>query len=269
MISQPQQLDALLLIKPSNSPTMAPVDKYKPATVGFDTQKPTTTPTDIQKLATFPAVIQKPATASADILTPAMAPDDITHTSAPAHAITKPPKASKFVQWLKAMDTEFFALKKNNTWTVVSLPPGYQPIGNKWVYKIKYNSQGEVKRYKACLVAKGRLHTYDANTSLSKDVGPLVNDATSYRSLIGKLLFLTVTRPDIAYTVNRLVSMLVLLDNFISKLHIVLYNTSKAPLAKDSFSTPTTLHHFQQIDYSNSKLLLMLTGVPALTRDIP
>uniref|UniRef100_A0A803QDQ6 Reverse transcriptase Ty1/copia-type domain-containing protein n=1 Tax=Cannabis sativa TaxID=3483 RepID=A0A803QDQ6_CANSA len=64
-------------------------------------------------------------------------------------------QAKQYSQWLKAIDNEFFALKKNNTWKVVSLPPGCHVIGNKWVYKIKYNSKGEVERHKARLVAKG------------------------------------------------------------------------------------------------------------------
>uniref|UniRef100_A0A803PC46 Uncharacterized protein n=1 Tax=Cannabis sativa TaxID=3483 RepID=A0A803PC46_CANSA len=31
-------------------------------------------------------------------------------------------QASKLSQWLKAMDNEFFALKQNNAWSIVSLP---------------------------------------------------------------------------------------------------------------------------------------------------
>jgi len=38
---------------------------------------------------------------------------------------------------------------------MVSLPPGHKPIGCRWVYKIKYNFDGTIERYKARLVVKG------------------------------------------------------------------------------------------------------------------
>ena len=53
------------------------------------------------------------------------------------------------------MKAEITALETNKTWSLVSLPSGHRPIGCKWVFKIKYNSNGTVERYKACLVAKG------------------------------------------------------------------------------------------------------------------
>ncbi|GJU64299.1 ribonuclease H-like domain-containing protein [Tanacetum coccineum] len=43
---------------------------------------------------------------------------------------------------------------KNNTWEIVDLPVGRKAIGSKWVWKIKYKSDGEVERYKARVVAK-------------------------------------------------------------------------------------------------------------------
>ena len=64
-------------------------------------------------------------------------------------------QASRDPQWVAVMDTELQALEDNQTWSMVSLPPGQRPIGCKWVYKIKYKSDGQIERYKARLVAKG------------------------------------------------------------------------------------------------------------------
>jgi len=52
------------------------------------------------------------------------------------------------------MDEEIKVIEKNETWDLVELPKGHRPIGVKWVYKTKINAQGEIERYKACLVAK-------------------------------------------------------------------------------------------------------------------
>ena len=53
------------------------------------------------------------------------------------------------------MDEEFQALQKQGTWFLVPTPPSKNIVGCKWVYKLKYNSDGIIARYKARLVAKG------------------------------------------------------------------------------------------------------------------
>ena len=58
-------------------------------------------------------------------------------------------------QWKVATDSEINSLKKNNTWTLVNLPPGKTTIGSKWVMKTKRNADGSTNKYKARLVAKG------------------------------------------------------------------------------------------------------------------
>jgi hypothetical protein len=46
------------------------------------------------------------------------------------------------------MNDELITLKKNKTWKIVELPPNVKPIGRKWVYKVKYKSDGLVERFK-------------------------------------------------------------------------------------------------------------------------
>ncbi|KAJ4796993.1 Retroelement pol polyprotein-like [Rhynchospora pubera] len=64
-------------------------------------------------------------------------------------------EAVKDRPWRNAMKEEIEALERNRTWSVEHLPAGKKAIGCKWVYRIKYNSDGSVERYKARLVALG------------------------------------------------------------------------------------------------------------------
>ncbi|GJZ58699.1 putative RNA-directed DNA polymerase [Tanacetum coccineum] len=64
-------------------------------------------------------------------------------------------EASKFPHWIDAMNQEMNALLRNGTWEIVDLPKDRKAIGSKWIYKIKYQSSGEIDRFKARLVAQG------------------------------------------------------------------------------------------------------------------
>lgn len=78
------------------------------------------------------------------------------------HTLTEPSsftEASKHSCWLEAMRAEIQALEANHTWSIVDLPEGVIPIGNKWVYKIKRKVDGTIKRFKARLVVKGYTQT--------------------------------------------------------------------------------------------------------------
>ena len=55
-------------------------------------------------------------------------------------------------QWKAAADSEYESLMKNETWKLVELPTGCKPIGCKWVFKVKYDSDGKVERFKGLLV---------------------------------------------------------------------------------------------------------------------
>eukprot|EP00253_Pinus_taeda_P029970 PITA_29970 len=57
--------------------------------------------------------------------------------------------------WKEAMVDEMASLHKNEAWELVELPAGRKPIGSKWMFKKKTNSEGKVEKYKAQLVEKG------------------------------------------------------------------------------------------------------------------
>jgi histone deacetylase 1/2 len=77
-------------------------------------------------------------------------------------------------KWLQAMQHEYDALLKNNTWTLVDPPSRCKLIGCKWIFKTKYNADGTFQRHKARLVAKGfhQRAALDFNETLSSVIKP-------------------------------------------------------------------------------------------------
>ncbi|KAH9669996.1 hypothetical protein KPL70_022027 [Citrus sinensis] len=57
--------------------------------------------------------------------------------------------------WREAVNDEMDSIMSNQTWVLVDLPPGSQPISSKWVFRRKYNNDGSLQTFKARLVAKG------------------------------------------------------------------------------------------------------------------
>ncbi|GKE50676.1 ribonuclease H-like domain-containing protein, partial [Tanacetum coccineum] len=58
-------------------------------------------------------------------------------------------EACKDQHRIEVMDKEMDALYRNDTWEITDLPKDRKSIGGKWVFKIKYKSNGEIERYKA------------------------------------------------------------------------------------------------------------------------
>ena len=56
---------------------------------------------------------------------------------------------------LEAMKSEIGSMYENKVWTLVDLPDVRRPIVNKWIFKKKTDTDGNVTVYKALLVAKG------------------------------------------------------------------------------------------------------------------
>ncbi|XP_074347144.1 uncharacterized protein LOC141685973 [Apium graveolens] len=85
-------------------------------------------------------------------------------------------QAIKDSNWCKAMQLELNALEANNTWQITSLPPGKKAVGCKWIYKVKYKSDGTLERYKARLVAQG--FTQTAGVDYFQTFAPVAKMAT-------------------------------------------------------------------------------------------
>ena len=51
-------------------------------------------------------------------------------------------------------------MKENKAWNVVDTPPSSEVLKPKWVFRIKEYADGNPKRYRARLVAKGFLQKY-------------------------------------------------------------------------------------------------------------
>lgn len=62
---------------------------------------------------------------------------------------------AKDVAWKKAMQEEINSIEKNKMWVLTDLPPGRKAISLKSVYKIKKDTNGDIVKYKARLVARG------------------------------------------------------------------------------------------------------------------
>lgn len=64
-------------------------------------------------------------------------------------------KSSESKLWHQAMTEEIDVMLKREVWELVPKPPNIKVIGCRWVYNIKYDSEGNIARYKARLVAQG------------------------------------------------------------------------------------------------------------------
>nr|GEY19267.1 hypothetical protein [Tanacetum cinerariifolium] len=128
---------------------------------------------------------------------------------------------------VESMHEELLQFKLLNVWTLVDLPLGKRAIGTKWVYRNKRDQRGIVVRNKARLVDQQKdgiflsqdkyvsdilkkfgFSSVKSASTLMETYKPLSKDATGidvdvhlYRFMIGSLMYLTSSRPDIMFVV--------------------------------------------------------------------
>nr|GEW25960.1 putative ribonuclease H-like domain-containing protein [Tanacetum cinerariifolium] len=102
--------------------------------------------------------------------------------------------------WIEAMQQELLQFKVQKLWTMVDLPNRKRAIRTKWVFRNKKDKRGIVVGNKARLVAQANT-PMEPNKALIKDVEAEDIDVHLYRSMIGSLMYLTTSRPDIIFVV--------------------------------------------------------------------
>ena len=62
--------------------------------------------------------------------------------------------------WKAVIDDEMAALLFRGTQDLVDPPTGFETVGYRWVFTVKYKPDGTIDKYKVRLVAKGFTQTY-------------------------------------------------------------------------------------------------------------
>eukprot|EP00253_Pinus_taeda_P018661 PITA_18661 len=131
------------------------------------------------------------------------------------------------------MVEEYNSIMMNDVWEGVPRSEDRSVVGSQWIYKIKYDTNDSIEKYKARFMANGLaeewgnlpwtrkvryinsdeihnagllIHGYSHDHQLEK-IDALEDkevDPTLYRQLIGSLMYLVNTRPDICFAVNTL-----------------------------------------------------------------
>ncbi|GJS16291.1 hypothetical protein Tco_0410763 [Tanacetum coccineum] len=100
--------------------------------------------------------------------------------------------------WFQAMQDEIHEFDRLDVWELVPPPDCAMIIALKWIYKVKLDEYGDVN----LIFIKVCWNSHDGiGTKLDEDLSGIPVDQTQYRSMIGSLMYLTASRPDLVFVV--------------------------------------------------------------------
>ena len=67
------------------------------------------------------------------------------------------------LHWKKAIQSEYDSLIENQTWELTDLPPDRKVLTGRWVFRLKYGLDGEIRKFKARWVVHGHKQKYGIN----------------------------------------------------------------------------------------------------------
>uniref|UniRef100_A0A803NG14 Reverse transcriptase Ty1/copia-type domain-containing protein n=1 Tax=Cannabis sativa TaxID=3483 RepID=A0A803NG14_CANSA len=156
-------------------------------------------------------------------------------------------------KWFVAMNSEFQALTKQKTWTLVPYNKNMQVITNKWVHRVKLNSDGSLDKCKSRLVARGYLQTprIDYKDTFNPVVEPVtvrlvlsltINANWPIKQLVVSDAFLNDNLNEIVYMQQPLGFVDASKPDHVCLLHKALYGLKHAPRAWNDKLKQTLLH---------------------------
>nr|GFB25189.1 hypothetical protein [Tanacetum cinerariifolium] len=87
-------------------------------------------------------------------------------------------------------------------WELVPQPDCVMIIALKWIYKVKLDEYGDVLKNKARMDSCDSVDTPMVDRlKLDKDLLGILVDQTCFRSMVGSLMYLTASRPDLVFVV--------------------------------------------------------------------
>lgn len=97
------------------------------------------------------------------------------HTQTYSPLPTSYKKALADPNWNPSMNVEYDAIVKSETFDLVPRPPNTNIVSSMWLYKHKFDAEGEFKSHKSRLVANGKSqeHGVDFEETFSPVVKPV------------------------------------------------------------------------------------------------